>query len=371
VCGAPSVEHELALSHSAYVALAFAAPLLVAALLEGGIALLSDVWERRILVLGGQVALAAALSFLGWTRSPWGLTIGLAMAGAASGIACSSSQALLVVADPRGADRAMVRWTLFAAVGDVLAPIVTAAALGLGFTYRGAMVAVAIVVAVQCAGFVRGGLAASHRPSSAAPIDSTPPPEPLRSALRRALRRPGLWMWLFAAATCTLLDELVVALGALRMQRDQGASAALSAAAGILFSGGAVLGAFLTDRAVARYGSRAVLLASSLLCVLALAGVLAPATALVSGAALFVVGVTCAPHHALAQARAYEEMPGNPGTVQAVGQIFVVVDIAAPLALGFVADRFGLRAAIACLLLQPVVIFACAGCRGTSRAPGG
>jgi MFS family permease len=357
------VEHELGLSHSAYVALAFAAPLVVAAVLEGGIALLSDVWERRLLVLGGQVALAAALLFLGWTRSPWGLTIGLAIAGAASGVACSASQALLVVADPRGADRAMVRWTLFASVGDVLAPIVTASAIGLGFSYRGAMVAVAIVVAVQCCGSLRGGLAQGQRPPSGESIESTPPPEPLRPALRRALRRPGLWVWLFAAASCTLLDELVVALGALRMQHDQGASAALSAAAAVLFSGGAVVGALLTDRAVARFGSRNVLLMSSVLCAVALGGVLAPATALASGAALFVVGVTCAPHHALAQARAYDEMPGNPGTVQAIGQLFVVVDVLAPLALGFLADRFGLRVAIACLLLQPVIIVACAAWR--------
>jgi hypothetical protein len=46
--------------------------------------------------------------------------------------------------------------------------------------------------------------------------------------------------------------------------------------------------------------------------------------------------------------------------VQAIGQLFVVVDVLAPLALGLVADRLGLRAALACLALQPVVVAACA-----------
>jgi hypothetical protein len=55
--------------------------------------------------------------------------------------------------------------------------------------------------------------------------------------------------------------------------------------------------------------------------------------------------------------------------VQALGQLFVAVDVVAPLALGVVADHFGLTAAIACLLVQPAVIVAC-GAVLTSRARG-
>jgi hypothetical protein len=112
-----------------------------------------------------------------------------------------------------------------------------------------------------------------------------------------------------------------------------------------------------------------VLVASSALCAIALAGVLAPRSAVAAAVALFVVGVTCAPHHALAQARAYDEMPGNPGTGQAIGQLFVVVDVVAPLALGLVADRLGLRAALACLVIQPVVVAACAVWWGKPAQP--
>jgi hypothetical protein len=73
-------------------------------------------------------------------------------------------------------------------------------------------------------------------------------------------------------------------------------------------------------------------------------------------AALFLVGIACAPHHALAFARAYDALPDSPGAVQACSQLFVAVDVVAPLALGAVADRFGLGPALACLALQPVVI---------------
>jgi MFS family permease len=181
-------------------------------------------------------------------------------------------------------------------------------------------------------------------------------------ALARAVRSPQLWAWLAAAAACTLLDELVIALAALRLQREQGLSEVVAAATTVAFSAGSVVGATLTDAAVARYGSRRVLVGSAALCLASLAVVVAPHAATASAGALFVLGLACAPHHPLAMARAYDAMPENLGTVQALGQLFVVVDIGAPLALGVVADRFGLRGAMACLALQPILVFVLATC---------
>jgi MFS family permease len=347
------------LNHAGYVGFVFGAPLVIAALLEAAITLVSDALDRRRLVVLGQAALAAALFFVSWTTSPWGLAAGLALAGAASGVACSAAQALLVASSPEGADRAMVRWTLFAAVGDLVAPLVTAAVIAYGGTYRGATFVVASIVAMQA---IATALAPSRPFDDARGDDDDERPDPVLLALRRALRRPRLWTWLFAASMCTLLDELVVAFGALRLARAGALDAAAATAAAVAFSAGATLGAALTDRAVARVGSRRVLLASAALCAFAVAAlVLAPSTPpALFCAALFSAGITCAPHHALAQARAYDELPKNPGTVQAMGQLFVVIDVVAPIALGLVADRWGLGAALACLALQPAVIVACA-----------
>jgi MFS family permease len=384
VSGAADVEHDLVLSHSAYVALVFAGPQIAASLLEAGIALASDVWDRRRLVLAGQAALCASLALVARTHGPWGLTVGLALAGTASGVACGAAQALVVVNDPRGAERAMVRWTLFASIGDMLTPIVTAASIALGFSFRGAMAAIASVVALQCAASAakrpqarpsaaerpQARPSAAERPQArpsaglrgarADAPDDEPPPTALREGLARARRRPRLWAWLFAAASCTLLDEIVVALAVLRMHREQGASAAFATSAAVAFAAGAVVGSAASDAAVARIGGQRLLLASAALCAAALGLALAARSPLATCGALFVVGVTCAPHHAIAFARAYDEMPGHPGAVQAISQLFIVIDIAAPVALGVVADRFGLGAAMAGLLLQPLIVLACA-----------
>jgi MFS family permease len=354
VSGAASVEHEFGLTHRGYAVFAFAFPLVAAAALEAGLALLSDVWGRARLAVFAQGALAASLFCAGRTSTAWGFGVCLAFAGAASGVSCGAAQALLLASDPGDEERTMVRWSLYSAVGDVLAPVVTAAAIWRGHSYRAAMEAVAIVASLQCAvamySLLRGG-------RSAAPLrDSEPPAERPGAALVRALRLPRLWTWLFAAASCTLLDELVIALGALRMERGGNASAAVAAAAAVTFSMGAVLGSAVTDYAVARTSAPRVLLTSAVLCALSLLAFLASGGLMTSCGALLLVGVSCAPHHPLVMARAYGELPGHPGTVQALAQIFVVVDVGAPLVLGVVADRFGLGAAIGCLLVQPVVI---------------
>jgi MFS family permease len=335
-------------------------PLAAAAILEAGTALLADVWSRARLVVVGQSGLAAALFFTAWTSSPWGLATGLAMAGAASGVACGAAQALLIVARPGDTDRAMVRWSLYCAIGDVLAPLVTAVAIASGHSYRAAMGVIAVVVSAQC------GLSAKlfgdkrfewRRERRSDALEGKA--DPLRIALVRALRLPRLWAWLFAAASCTLLDELVIALAVLRLAHERAASAPVATAVAMTFSVGSLVGAAMTDYVVARTSTRRVLVASAALTAVALVALLSSRSALEVGVALLAVGITCAPHHALAFAQAYGESPEHPGTVQAMGQIFVVVDVAAPLALGAIADQFGLDAALGCLLVQPAIVLTC------------
>ena len=320
--------------------------------------MLSDIWGRARLVLLGQAALAAALLFTAWTSSPWGLTLGLALAGASSGVACGAAQAMLVTSNRACADRAMVRWSLYGAIGDVLTPLVTATAIALGHSYRVAMAAIALVVGAQCA--LSAALVTRTGAGQDAPRDPEPAADPLRTAVARAIRLPRLWVWLVAAASSTLLDELVIALAALRLEHDRAALASVATAVAATFSAGAVLGAAVTERVAPRFSRRRVLLSSAALSVLGLAAMLATGSIIASCAALFVLGVSCAPHHPLALARAYDELPDHPGTVQAMGQLFVVIDVAAPLVLGVVADRFGLGVALGCLVVQPAVIATCA-----------
>jgi fucose permease len=224
---------------------------------------------------------------------------------------------------------------------------------------------IALFVWAQCA--ASASLLPRHASHAGAAIEDEPPADALRAALARAAAKPRLWAWLFAAASCTLLDELIVALAALRLDHDRAATMAMATAAAVTFSAGAAVGAAITDRIVERLSSRLVLALSSFLCVTALVALLCSDGVVTSCCWLFAVGVACAPHHPLTLASAYRELPEYPGTVQALGQLSVIVDVGAPLALGAIADRYGLQAAVGCLLVQPVVVAVFALLLGKTR----
>ena len=89
-------------------------------------------------------------------------------------------------------------------------------------------------------------------------------------------------------------------MAALRLEHDRSATASVATAVAATFSAGAVLGAAVTQRVVPRLSRRRVLLSSAALSVLGLAAMLATGSIIASCAALFVLGVSCAPHHPLA-----------------------------------------------------------------------
>jgi MFS family permease len=366
VVGAPAVERDYGLDHATYTLFVFAAPTLVAGLAESALALASDRVSRRVFLVGGMLALS--LSLAASALSPWPLvfSLGLAVASTASGCACGAAQASLVEENPGSPERAMARWSFFGALGDVATPPLVAFALTVGRSFRGALLVVAALLAAHA-------WALSRAPARDRPDEGEESDVPLLEALRRASRHGALWAWLFGAAMCTLLDEIVVALAALRMRSDLGASEAGAAAWTATVSAGVALGALATDRLLTRVSPRALLASSALGSVLALAAVLAAPSIVWLAPSLFVLGLAAAPQYAIAKARAYSALPGSPGVVNALYGVFAVLDVAAPLTIGFVAARRGIGPALACLLLQPLTLFAlaCAWPQGRNRGGGG
>ena len=336
--------------------------MLLAAGLEAGFSLIADRMQRERVVSGGLFALCAALLGCALASTGTALTLSLGLAGAASGVACAAAQAELVSADPGQAERTLTRWTLFAALGDVSTPLVLAAVLAVGGSYRGAFVGIALLV------FCHASLVLSNakRASSKQGVVSSAPtqpleadaPEPLLRALAAGARTRWLWWWLAGAAICTLLDEIIVAFAMLRMERDLAFSGSSAALGATLFSLGGACGALITERLLTRFDSSRLLVVSAVACATSLVAVVFATTLGSLLPALFVLGASAAPEHALLTARAYASLPGRPGVVNALGQLFVVFDIAAPIALGAVADAFGLPVALACLVIQPCAVLA-------------
>ncbi len=113
------------------------------------------------------------------------------------------------------------------------------------------------------------------------------------------------------------------------------------------------------------------MLVSATLCLGAYALWLWSASAALSVPLLALVGLGTGPLHPLAEARAYAAHPDRPGVVAALASLFTPLEVLAPLAIGAVANHWGLVPALALLALQPIgfLVFALsrAGAEPTSR----
>jgi MFS family permease len=403
IAGAPDVERAHDLGHGAYALLTFTLPFLGSALFDGALALLADHASRRRLASLGMLGISLGLCGCavgdGWLSLP----IGLACAGAASGMACSASQAELMERGAADREQAMMRWVLFGAIGDVLTPVLAALVISAGGNYRHAFAVAATWTLAHAAWLwprrrdkrtsasghaalsgeagtgsssdaVAKGLASAASvgercASAGSSADSAGleeggddpedvPAVSLMEGLRAGVANRRLWLWLLGAALCTFLDEIVIALGALHAERDLGAAPAAAVAIVTSTSVGGVVGVALSARLLRSVGAERVLIFSAGGASLALLGVLLAPNLFWLGLWLTALGAVAAPQYALLQARAYAALPGRPGVVNALGQVFVVVDVLAPLALGALADRWGVVAALGCLAVQPFGVLA-------------
>jgi predicted MFS family arabinose efflux permease len=363
VVAAPEVEKFHEVSHAQYTLWVFAVPILLASLIEAPIALISDRLPRPLLLASGLGALAVSLLLASLAQSPWLLAAALSLAGAASGVACDSAQAELVTRHPRGPALAMTRWLAFAAAGDALAPLVIAAVYFMGGTHRSVLALCGFVLGAHAYVVYRAQRRRVPVEAHAEPIeDEESARMPLRAALSEAMRQPRLWLFLFGSSACALLDEVVVALCALRLHQDLGWSESNAALVMTGLSTGGVVGALVSERLLETISSRRLLAYASLGSILLLAVIVVAQSAWLIIVALFLLGVTCSLHWPLVKAAAYELVPGQPGVVNAMQQAFVGLDIALPLAVGVIASQFGLATALASLAAEPVILLIVAAC---------
>jgi MFS family permease len=357
VVAAPEVEQLHEVDHAHYALWIFAVPMLAASLIEMPIALGSDRLPRRWLLAGGLGGLAVSLGLAAIAPSAWLLAAALSLAGAASGVACGAAQAELVTRHPGGVHSAMHRWIAYSAAGDALTPLFVAVAYWAGGTHRSALLVVAVILGLQA---IATFFAAPPTETAAMLDDDDEPVMPLRAALASAARKPRLWLFLFAASACTLLDEVVVALAALRLHDDLGWSEGLVAMALCGCSTGGVVGALVSDRLLRHTTPRVLMIGSALGSITFLGAFIAAQSAPGAALALFCLGMTAALHYPLVKAAAFELAPGQPGLVNALAQTFVVVEVVLPLSIGVIASAFGLSLALAALAVEPLVLIAVA-----------
>ncbi len=357
----PLIRRDLALSYG-QIGLLESVPLLLGSLLEFPLGILAGHGRRRRLaVLLGGLVFILSLAGAAAARSFAGLLVVFVVFFPASGAFVSLTQSGLMDADPGRREQHMARWELAGSAGSVAGPVVLIAVLAAGGGWRSAYLVLALAAAVAWLGVARN-------PPVPAPADGPGNPGAAHhdrpgglAAARRArtaLRQPGVARWLVLLQVSDLLLDVFTGFLALYLVAVAQATPAQAALGVAVRLGAGLAGDAALIRALHHAPGLTLLRASA-----AVAAVVFPAFLLVPGLVpkLLLLGclsMVTAPWYPVLQAKLYGSLPDESGVVVSLSSAAGLLGGAAPLAVGFLAQRFGVAWALAGLAVAPPVLLA-------------
>jgi FSR family fosmidomycin resistance protein-like MFS transporter len=386
----PLIRRDLGLSYG-QIGLLESAPLLLGSIMELPLGILAGHGRRRRrAVLLGGAAFTLTLIGAAVARSFAGLLVAFVLFFPASGAFVSLTQSGLMDADPGRREQHMARWELAGSAGSLAGPVLVIAVLAAGGGWRSAYLALAAAAAAAWAGVARKPLVpvpadrgdrppASSSPCTADGPGGDPPPtspspftaavrrppptspSPFTAAVRRALgavRQPGVIRWLVLLQVSDLLLDIFTGFLALYLVAVAHATPEQAALGVAIRLGAGLAGDAALIRALNHVSGLVLLRASA-----AVTAVLFPAFLLAGGLVpkLLLLGclsVVTAPWYPVLQAKLYGSLPDDSGVVVSLSSAAGLLGGAVPLAVGLLAQRFGLAWALACLAIAPPLLLA-------------
>ena len=366
----PLIKHGLSLSY-VEIGLISAVPLIAGSLLELPVGVISGTGarRRRFILAGGLVFIGSVLA-AGLAPEFAALLVALTIFFPASGTFVSLSQsALMDLASDRQAQQ-MARWTLAGSAGAVTGPLLVAAVLAVGGSWRLAFTACAacsilawLAVAAtgrrdpargpETVGSDVGAVPAGTGDGTAADDESGWPGWRLATSI---VRGSGALRWLLLLEVSDLLLDVFTAFLALYLIEAAHADP-LGAALGVgVRLGAGLAGDLVLIRLLERFDGGRVLWASVWLT----AGLL-PAFLLIGGlgAKLILVAVltlATAPWYPVLKAELFGSLPGRSGLAVSLSSASGLAGGLGPLAVGLLAEHLGLSWAMAALCVAPLIM---------------
>ena len=367
----PLIRRDLGLSYG-QIGLLESAPLLLGSIMELPLGILAGHGRRRRrAVLLGGAAFTLTLIGAAVARSFAGLLVAFVLFFPASGAFVSLTQSGLMDADPGRRGQHMARWELAGSAGALAGPVLVIAVLAAGGGWRSAYLALAAAAAAAWVAVARNPpvdpppTSPSPRTAAAGRAPATSP-SPCTAAAGRtpatspspctALRQPGVVRWLVLLQVSDLLLDVFTGFLALYLVAAAHATPE-QAALGVAIRLGAGLGGDAVLIRALNHVSGLVLLRASA----AVTAVVFPAFLLAGGLLpkLLLLGclsMATAPWYPVLQAELYGSLPDDSGVVVSLSSAAGLLGGAVPLAVGFLAQRFGLAWALACLAIAPPLL---------------
>jgi MFS transporter, FSR family, fosmidomycin resistance protein len=322
--------------------------------------------RRRLVILGGGIVFVLTLLAVASARSFAVLLAAFVAFYPASGAFVSLTQAEIMDAQSDRQAQVMARWDLAGAAGAVAGPLLLTAVLASGGGWRAGFLALAGISALIWLGaLLRGRPQPDGRTAAAEAVaeaeaeaeDAEQRPWTARfGEIGTALRDWGTLRWVLLIEVGDLLVDVFTGFLALYLVDVAHLTPAFAALAIAVRLGAALAGDAALIVILERVSDLTVLRVSA-----AAAALLYPAFLLAPGvvpklAVLAVLSAATAPWYPVLQARLYGSLPGRSSVAVTLSSAAGLAGGLGPLAVGLVAQSFGLSWALAGLVLVPVAV---------------
>ena len=349
----PFLRDDLQLTYT-QIGLLLSLPGIIAAFIEPFIGILGDVWKRRVLIITGGVLFTFSLLMTSASSSFLFLLTSIILFNPSSGAFVSLSQSSLMDSDPERHEQNMARWSFAGSIGVLTGPLLLGLFVYLGLGWRGTYAALASFSALCLLAALR------YLPPDTIAAPSLPSMRVIFSGFRAAftsLKRADVWRWLLLLEFADLLGDVLFSYLALYFV-DVGR--ATETQAGIAVTAWLALG-LITDFLFIPFIDRQTdsmqyIRRTALLQLVALAGFLLVPGFLPKLIVVVFVNLLNTGWYPILQGRLYSSLPGQSASVMAIGSVTAPFAKFFPFLIGFLADQFGLQAAMWILLLGPIAL---------------
>jgi MFS transporter, FSR family, fosmidomycin resistance protein len=347
----PLVRRDLGLSYTD-IGLLLTIPNFVSTIIEPALGLLGDTRHRRTIILTGGVCFALSLLLVARSSGFASLLIAFMLFYPAGGAFVSLSQAALMDSAPARREHNMARWAFAGSLGIVVGSLALNATVAAGAGWRawfGALCAVSVllVLAARRLAFDAPGRA------DASPAEPTGIKQGALDAWR-ALRRVEVRRWLVLLQFSDLMLDGFHGWLALYFVDVVGVTDVQAGVAIAVWTGVGLTGDLLLIPLLERVRGLSHLRWSALAMLCLFPAFLLAPHLYAKLVLLGLIGITSAGWYSILTAQLYASMPERSGAVLALSNVSGLVGGMVSLALGLVAERFGLASMMWLLLAGPL-----------------
>lgn len=349
----PAIRSDLGLTY-VQVGLLLGLPGIVNTFIEPVLMLLGDTRYRKHIILAGGIAIILSLVAIGSSHYFPLVLLGMVIGFPASGAFVSLSQATLMDINPGREPQMMARWTVSGSVANLVGPLILAGGFALGFGWRWAYFAMAVICLVLVVLTWRRQI-----PLHPQVEQSTFTPQSIRQLLDglwKAARNPRLMRWLFLLPLSDLLLDVLTGYLPLYFTDVAGFTVTqASLMVSVLMLAGLVSNIVLIPLLERFPGRNVVRLSAGVTGILYTAWLLAP-WLWAKIALIIVIKLVTLGWYEVLQGEAFAAIPGRSGTVMAIHSVIGLLAGGVAFLIGWVAAKAGLPAAMWILLAGPACL---------------